>query len=168
MSRTFKEANQVTNEMYKQLSQIGKDLVSKTSEELDKTIKQLENNIENIQDSDLKKYLLKLSVQIYALGDKVEHADFKRDCANAILKETIATEFNSASGAVAAKQNTALLNTSQEMAVNLLYNLVADNLKTKLQLAQKVLDSIKSVMISRNAEQKIQNQLGYGVDYENN
>ena len=164
MARTFNEAQKDVNDMYKALTQISDDIIRKNTDNIEKTIKEIENNVESLTNDDLRKYTLKLASMAYALGDKVEHADFKRDCANALLKETNAKEFNLAAGPVATKQNVALLNTSQEMAVNLLYNMVADSLKTKLQLTNRMLDSIKNVLISRNAEAKIQNQLGFGTE----
>lgn len=163
MARTFPEAQKDVNDMYKNLTQIADDIIKKNTDNISKTIKAIEDNVENLTNEDLRKYTLKLASMAYALGDKVEHADFKRDCANALLKETNAKEFNLAAGPVATKQNVALLNTSQETAVNLLYNMVADSMKTKLQLTNRMLDSIKNVLISRNAEAKIQNQLGFGV-----
>lgn len=164
MSRTFKEAQKEVNDLYKSLSQIADDIVKKNTDNINAVIKEIENNVENLSNNDLRKYTIKLAAMAYALGDKVEHADFKRDCANALLKETNAREFNLAAGPVATKQNVALLNTSQEQAVNILYNMVADTMKTKLQLTNRMLDSIKNVLISRNAEAKIQNQLGYGIE----
>lgn len=166
MARTFKEAQSDVNTMYRNLSQIADDIIKKNTDKLDTTIKDIENNVEKLTDSDLRNYMLKLASMAYALGDKVEHADFKRDCANALLKETNAREFNLAAGPVATKQNVALLNTSQETAVNILYNMVADSMKSKLQMTNRMLDSIKNVLISRSAEAKIQNQLGFGTKEE--
>ena len=166
MARTFQEAQKDVNDMYKNLSQIADDIINKNTNNLNKVIKDIENNVEKLTDSDLRNYMLKLASMAYALGDKVEHADFKRDCANALLKETNAREFNLAAGPVATKQNVALLNTSQETAVNILYNMVADSMKSKLQMTNRMLDSIKNVLISRSAEAKIQNQLGFGTKEE--
>lgn len=166
MARTFQEAQKEVNDMYKNLKDIADDIIKKNTGQLDNTIKQIENNVENLTDNDLRNYMLKLASLAYALGDKVEHADFKRDCANALLKETNAREFNLAAGPVATKQNVALLNTSQETTVNILYNTVADSMKSKLQLTNRMLDSIKNVLISRSAEAKIQNQLGFGTKEE--
>ena len=164
MAKTFNEAQKDVNEMYKSLTQIADDIIRKNTGDISKVMRDIENNIETIDNNDLRKYTLKLAAMAYALGDKVEHANLKRDCANALLKETNAKEFNLAAGPVATKQNVALLNTSQEMAVNILYNMVADSMKSKLQLTNRMLDSIKNVLISRNAEAKIQNQLGFGVE----
>lgn len=161
--RTFQDAQKETDTLYKSLVQIADDIIKKHTQDIDKTIKNLENNIENVSNEELRKYTLKLATMAYTLGDKVEHADFKRDCANAILKETTAREFSLASGPVAAKQTTATLNTAQESAVNLLYDMVANSLKTKLQMINRIIDSIKNVLISRTAEAKIENQLGFGT-----
>lgn len=161
--RTFQEAQKETDTLYRSLVQIADDIIKKHTADIDRTIKTLEDNIENISNEDLRKYTLKLATMAYTLGDKVEHADFKRDCANTILKETTAREFSLATGPVATKQTTASLNTTQENAVNLLYDMVANTLKTKLQMINRVIDSIKNVLISRNAEAKIENQLGFGT-----
>lgn len=166
MAKTFNEAQKDVNELYKNLSQVADDIIKKNTDNISVVMKEIENNVETITDNELRKYMLKLASMAYSLGDKVEHADLKRDCANALLKEASAREFNLIEGPVATKQNTALLNTSQEAAVNILYNMVADSMKTKLQLTNKMLDSIKNVLISRSAEAKIQNQLGFGVKEE--
>lgn len=166
MSNTFAESQKNTNDLYRQLTKIADDIVKKNSTDLDKTIKEIENNIENITNDDIRKYILKLASITYYFGDKVEHSDLKKNCANALLKETTAREFAINSGSVASRQNEALINTSNETAVNMLYGAVAGQLKVKLQLANKMLDSLKNVLISRNADAKIQNELGYGVNVD--
>lgn len=155
MAKTFSEAKQNVDEMYKSLTQIADDIVKKNTEKADKIIKDIENNVEKLTNEELRNYTLKLASLAYSLGDLVEHADLKRECANALMKETNAREFSIAAGTVDTKKSTALLNTSQEQAVALLYDLIANSLKSKLVQTQRVIDSLKNTLISRNAEAKL-------------
>ena len=100
---------------------------------------------------------MKLSCLAYSLGDYAEHSDLKKDCASAIAKETNAREFNLAAGTVETKKNVAILNSNHEQAHQIIYSNVADSFKTKLNSAYRVIDSLKNILISRNAEAKLQN-----------
>ena len=157
MAKTFSEARQGVDELYKSLTQVADDIVKKHTSEIDKTVNHIQENIEKLSNSDLQTNIMKLSCMAYQLGDLAEHADLKRDCANALAKENNAKEFNLAAGTVDTKKNVALLNSSQEQAVNMLYNTVSDLFKTKLSSTYRVVDSLKNVLISRNAEAKLQN-----------
>ena len=156
MAKTFSEARQGVDELYKSLTQVADDIVNKHTKDIDKLIKEIENNVEKLDNKDIRMYTLKLSSLAYSLGDLVEHADLKRDCAIALAKEANAKEFNLAAGTVDTKKNVALINSSQEQAVSMLYNTVADLFKTKLNSVYRVVDSLKNVLISRNAEAKLQ------------
>ena len=157
MAKTFSEAKQEVDNLYKDLSEVADSIVNKYTDDITKLIKKIENDVEKMTNQEIRMYTLKLSSLAYSLGDLVEHADLKRDCANALVKETNAREFNLAAGTVDTKKNVALLNSSNEQAVSMLYNTVADLLKTKLNSVYRVVDSLKNVLISRNAEAKLQN-----------
>jgi len=157
MAKTFLEAKKEVDDLYKSLNQVADDIVNKHTSEISRIIKEIENNVEKMSNHEIRMYTLKLSSLAYSLGDLVEHADLKRDCANALVKETSAREFNLAAGTVDTKKNVALLNSSNEQAVSMLYNTVADLLKTRLNSVYRVVDSLKNVLISRNAEAKLQN-----------
>ena len=157
MFKYFLDAKVSVDEMYKSLTKVADDIVSKHTKDIDKIVKEIENNVEKLDNKEIRMYTLKLSSLAYSLGDLVEHADLKRDCANALVKETSAKEFNLAAGTVDTKKNVALLNSSQEQAVSMLYNTVADLFKTKLNSVYRVVDSLKNVLISRNAEAILQN-----------
>lgn len=167
MAKTFSEAKASVDDMYKSLTQIADDIVKKNTEKVDRIIKDVENNVEKLTNNDLRNYTLKLATLAYSLGDLVEHADLKRECANALMKETNAREFSLAAGTVDTKKSQALLNTNQEQAVSLLYDLIANLLKSKLVQTQRVIDSLKNTLISRNAEAKLNagiNNIGYDED----
>ena len=52
------------------------------------------------------------------------------------------------------KNNTAFLETQENLAVKILFNAVSTRLKTKLDEAHRVWNALNSVIISRNAENK--------------
>ena len=167
MAKTFSEAKQSVDDTYKSLTQVADDIVKKNTDKIDKIIKDIENNVEKLTNDELRNYTIKLATLAYSLGDLVEHADLKRECANALMKETNAREFSLAAGTVDTKKGQALLNTSQEQAVALLYDLIANLFKTKLVQTQRVIDSLKNTLISRNAEAKLNagiKNIGYDED----
>ena len=157
MAKTFSEAKQTVDEAYKSLSTISDEMVKKYTKNIDDTIKEIENNVEKLTNNELRNYILKLSCLAYSLGDLAEHSDLKKDCANAIAKETNAREFNLAAGTVETKKNVAILNSNHEQATQIIYSNVADMFKTKLNSVYRVIDSLKNILISRNAEAKLQN-----------
>ena len=156
MAKSFSEAKQGVDEMYKSITEVADGITKNHTKKIDALIKEIENNVEKLDNNDIRNYILKLASLAYSLGDLVEHADLKRDCADALMKETNAREFSLAAGTVDTKKSQALLNSSQEQAVSLLYNLIANSLKSKLVQTQRVIDSLKNTLISRNAEAKLQ------------
>ena len=76
-----------------------------------------------------------------------------------LLSEKKALEFNGAEGTVATRENIATLNSSEEILVNLIYDTVGSLLKAKLDEVHRVVDTLKTVIMSRNTEMKINSDL---------
>ena len=66
-----------------------------------------------------------------------------------------ANAYGAAEGTAAAKENLAVLSTSSELLSEEIYDLVANLFKVKLDEAHRVVDSAKTVLMSRMQEAKL-------------
>ena len=153
----LQEVQKRVDDTYRSLGQIVLDLTNKYTKDIDSIIQKVSNDVETRTNKELQTDVLKLSCLAYSLGDVMEHANLKSECANALLKEENAQQYIASEGSVENKKNNALLATTNEQAVNMMYETVASLLKTKLNETHRVVDSIKNILILRSAEAKMQN-----------
>ena len=99
--------------------------------------------------------MLKLSIRAYSFGDVKERSAIKAECAEILKKEAYAVSFNSSEGSVAVKDNTSILNISNEIVSECIYNLVASLFKIKLDELRRVIDILKTILMSRLSEMKM-------------
>lgn len=99
--------------------------------------------------------MLKLSFMSYTFGDVKEKSALKADCAEALRKEAYARKFNEADGNNAVRDNIALLETSDEIVVNSIHDLVSSLFKTKLDELHRVVATLQSILMSRMQEAKL-------------
>ena len=151
------EALNNANVTYKQLVEIANEIVSKCTDSIDNIIKPAQEAIERLTNDDIRTLMLKIAMASYTFSEIKEKSAFKAQCAEALRKESYANEFNSAVGSVAAKENTATVNISDEIIVENVYDLVASLLKTKLDEMHRVVDVLKTVLMSRLSEAKLTN-----------
>lgn len=140
---------------YDNVVQIADDIVSSNTKAIDELIKDVQSNIENISNDCIRDYMLKLCLNSYIFSETKEKASFKAQCAEAIRKERYAIEFAEATGTVAQKDGTATVNISEEVVVESMYELVADLLKTKSDETHRVVDVLKTILMSRMTEAKL-------------
>ena len=100
--------------------------------------------------------------KVMSIGLIVNPSPEKSEIAEMVRKEKYAVEYNAASGAVAARDNEATLNSSDEKVIEMIYSLVASELKVKLDELHRIVDSLKTVLTSRLSEAKI-TQMGAGL-----
>ena len=86
---------------------------------------------------------------------------FKATLGETLRKEAYAHSFNATEGTVAVRENTSIINTSAELLAEELYTLVANMFKTKTDEIHRVVDSLKSVLMSRMQEAKLSNIDGF-------
>lgn len=154
MAENLQEALDKVNLTYSELEAMADDIVRRYSTTTDDIIKSMES-IESMSNDDIRLKMTKLALSTYSLSEAKEHASLKSECADTIEKESRAKEFNGAEGTVAVKENISFLNSSNEVIVNVLYESVANLLKVKCDEAHRVVDVLKNILISRNAEAKL-------------
>jgi len=143
------------SEMHKELAEIAEALVQKSTGKLDKLIADFSKNIDTYTTEELNRLKMQLCVETYYLGTRKDVAVSKAECAEAIYKEHYAKSVTATEGTAVHKQQCATLETAPQQAVQLLYNLTANLLKTKLNEAHSVIRVLDSVCISRAAEAKL-------------
>ena len=151
---------------YEQLVSVANDIISKCTNNSDAIIKEINKNIENLTNDDFRNYMLKLSLISYSFSDIKEKSSLKAECAETIRKETYARNFNTQDGSVAVRENQATINTSEEILVELIFEMVASSLKTKLDEIHRVVDTLKMVLTTRLSEAKLTQTISVGENNE--
>ena len=159
MKGNLEQALTNTEMTYSQLVNIANDIVGEYTKDIDNVVKDAYENINNLNNDNLRHVIITLSLKSYMFADIKEKSALKVECAEALRKEAYAIEYNKAEGAVAARENTATINISDEILTESVYNLVASLFKTKMDEVHRVVDSLKTVLMSRMAEAKLAQQL---------
>lgn len=146
---------------YEQLSPIVTDMVKKCTANIDSVVASV-SVAEVLTDDMLRDAMLKLSLASYSFSEIKEKAALKASCAESIRKAKYAEEYSKAEGAVAQRDNTAVLNSAESMLVDYIYDCVASTLKTKLDEAHRVVDTLKSIQMGRMAEAKLSQTTSVG------
>ena len=155
MNEKLQTALDNTESTYKELVEIANSIVKTYASDINDLITEATENIDTLSNEQVRQLLLKISLKAYSFGDVKEKAALKAQCAKTLKDEAYAIQFNGAEGSVEAKKNTALTQSSAEAVAETLYNLVSSLFKTKLDEMHRVVDSLKSVLMSRMAEQKL-------------
>lgn len=147
------------NKTYNELIEIAKDIVKRYSSEVDDLISQATSNIESLSSDKIRLLMTNLSFRAYSLAEAKEHSLLKSGVAETLLDEKKAIEFNGADGTVDSRKNLAIINSSEEILVSLIYDTVGSLLKSKVDEVHRIVDTLKTVIMSRNAEMKITSDL---------
>lgn len=153
---------------YKDIVEIADGLVADYTQGLDNLIKSVEDRIDKISNDEIREIMLRLSIKAYSFGDVKEKSAIKAECAEILRKEAYAVSFNSAEGSVAAKDNTSTLKVSNEIVSECLYNLVANLFKIKLDETRRLIDTLKTILMSRLSEMKMSSAVDKQIEEAQN
>lgn len=143
---TYGELVGIANNMLDPMFRPINDIISKISASVNAM------SIDQIRDN-----ILTLQLKAFEISEIKEKAALKAELAETLQKEKFAVSFNSLEGSAAAKEKLALVETSSEVVSEALYNLVANLLKTKLDQLHRLVDALKSILMSRMQETKFMN-----------
>lgn len=149
---------------YDELIDIANDVVADVSGDLSDMIQSAYNNIENLTNDSIRQLLLKLSLRSYAFAEIKDKSLFKATLGETLRKEAYAKSFNLTEGTVAVRENTSIINCSAEILAEELYALIASIFKTRVDEVHRVVDSLKSVLMSRMQEAKLASVDGFVGD----
>ena len=141
--------------VYQDLVDIANDMVEGYTEPIDKLLNNAKDNVIAITNDQIRELLFRLSLCGWQFSDIKEKAALRRDCMTALKDEAYAKAFNSVEGAQGAKQQQALLATQDELLAEVLCDLVASLLKTKLDELHRIVDTLKTILTTRLTEAKL-------------
>lgn len=144
---------------YSELVVIANDMLSPIFTPINEIINQVNANVNAMPIDQIRDYILTLQLKAFEISEIKEKAALKAELAEVLQKEKFAVSFNGLDGSAAAKEKLALVETSAEIVTEALYSLVANLLRTKLDQLHRLVDALKSILMSRMQENKfIQNQ----------
>lgn len=140
---------------YAEVVEVANDMLSDIFIPINSLIDEIREAGAGIPVDALRDYMVRLQLRSYEISDIKEKSALKAECAEALRKEKYARTFNAAEGTAGIKDNTAFLASSEEIIVEALYNLVASLLKTKLDEVHRLIDTLKSILMSKMQEAKL-------------
>lgn len=140
---------------YAQLIEIANDILENVAGDVNALVGEVQERAEDLSNEDIRAYMVKLALKSYSFSEIKEKAAFKATLAETIRKNAYAKKFGELEGSVAAKESQAVLRTSEEFLTEALYELVASLFKTKLDEAHRVVDVLKTTIMSRLQEAKL-------------
>lgn len=141
--------------VYSDVVSIANDILSPLFIPINNLVGEVNSKINSFTVEEIRNFMMRLQLRAYEISETKEKSTLKAELAETLRKEKYATIFNEAQGIAGTKDNTALLAASEEIIVEALYNLVANLLKTKLDQLQRLVDCLKSVLMSRMQEAKL-------------
>lgn len=163
------EAMNSVYDIYDDMNSLAKDIVREYTSPIDILVKQVKNDINNLTNEDIRRIELKLSLLAYDLGELKDKTNIAAEIAEIVQDEAQANAWNTAEGNNEQRKNVALLAVNKEKVVSKLYKLVASQIKTKLDEAHRIVDTLKSILISRASDKKLTDNYensGNNTDYE--
>ena len=153
----LKNAMEACDTTYSELVEVANSIIEKCTSKMDTVIGEIQRNINNGSGTweFVRSSMVELSLSAYSFSEIKEKSAMKAECAEILRKEKYAKQFNASDGSVAARENQATLDISEEVLVETIYNLVASVLKVKLDEAHRVVDTLKSALVCRMAEAKL-------------
>ena len=155
MAKNLNEALDNLEMTYGQVADIADAMLKEIVSPVTNLINVIGEDINSLSVDQLKEYMWKLQYKAYSLSEIKEKSLLKAELAEALQKEKFAMKFNEADGAAAVKNNIALIQTSEEIVVQALYESISSQLKTKVDQLHRMVDAIKSILVTRMQEAKL-------------
>lgn len=163
MTEKLNEALNNVEMTYAELIPIANDMLQSIVSSANSIIDELNAKVNNLSVDQIRDFILRLQLKAYEISEIKEKAIMKSTLAEALQKEHFAVRFNGFDGSAAVKERLALVATSEEIVIDALYTLIANLLKNKVDQIHRMVDSLKSILMSRMQEAKFMN-LGAAED----
>lgn len=163
MTNKLNEALQAVELSYKDLVEVSNAMTSAKFKAIDDMVAELNSKVNSLPVDTIRDYILQLQLKAYEIAEIKEKAALKAELAEAIQKQKFAEVFNGADGSAAAKDKVAQMAIAEEILTETMYNLVANLYKTKLDQLHRLVDCLKSILMSRMQETKFMN-VGYSSE----
>ncbi len=140
---------------YSQVAEIASSILQDILKPVDNIINVMGDDINSLSLDQLKDYMWKLQHKAYTLSEVKEKSLLKAELAEMIQKEKSANSYMQAEGTNEAKKSVALLESSEETVVQALYENISNQLKTKVDQIHRLVDCLKSIIMTRMQELKL-------------
>lgn len=156
MSKLIKEVQEESSAVVR----FSNDLIAEHSRDLDSAISELdmimdsigENSIEDIPDSQIEYYCVKIPAIMYYAGQRVEELGMQADIASNSKKNAQNEAMLKVSGTVQEKKARVEQLTEDKVLVEAIYRRAYNTLKVKLEMAEKVYSGLKKALSKRISE----------------
>lgn len=156
LSKLIKEVQEESSPVVK----LSNQLIEEYSKELDSAVSELdmimesigENSIEDIPDSQIEYYCVKIPSLMYYAGQRVEELGMQVDLASNSKKFAVNDALLKVSGTVPEKKAQAERLTEDKALVEAIYRRAYNTLKIKMEMAEKIYSGLKKALSKRIAE----------------
>ena len=157
MDRRLESALMNIDASYNQLVEIANEILRPIIGPANELVDKITSVGNNMPTDDLRFYMLQLQLRAYEISETKEKSVLKATLAEALQKEAFAIKVNSMDGSMSAREKLALVEVSGEVASEALYSLIAGLLNAKVDQLQRLVDVLKSILMSRMQETKFMN-----------
>lgn len=157
MTDKLNEALNKVEITYQDLIQIANEMTAPMFTPINTLVNAISSTVNALPIDSIRDYILQLQLKAFEISEIKEKSALKAELADALQKEAFAVSFNGAEGSAAAKDKIAQIATAEETVTETLYNLVANLFKTKLDQLHRLVDALKSILMSRMQETKFMN-----------
>jgi len=157
MDKKLEDALNKVEMTYRDLVEVANGMLAPMFDPINQLVGEINTKVNAMPVDQIRDYILQLQLKAFEIAETKEKAALKAELAEAIQKEQFAINFNGMDGSAAVKDKLALVATSSEIVAETLYNLTSNLLKTKLDQLHRLVDALKSILMSRMQETKFMN-----------
>lgn len=155
MAKDLNTALETVEITYTQIKDIADSMLADVFSEPNSLVAQIQNNVNSMSIDMLRNFILNLQLSVYTLSELRDRSGIKASCAEAIRKEAYATSYVEQEGTAGVKDSNTTIAISENIIAQCLYDLVASLVKTKVDQLHRMIDSLKSILMSRMQEAKL-------------
>ena len=154
MANRLHEALNNVDMSYQQLIEVANDITRKCTRQVDDIVSRL-SNIEEYSLDDIRNGIMELAFASYSFSELKEKSSLKAEVSETLRKSAYAMKYNEAEGTATVRDSTAFIGSEDELLAEQVCTMVSNSLKTKLDEVHRVVDALKSILISRMQEAKL-------------
>lgn len=139
---------------YRELVEIANGITGSIFKPINDRVDAISANVNSMPIDVIRDSIMDLQIKAFSLAEIKEKSTLKAELADALQKEKFAVEFSGADGSAAVKDKVAQIATSSEIVAETLYRLIANLMKAKLDQLHRLVDCLKSILVSRMQETK--------------
>ena len=157
MAKDLSKAISEVETTFDQVEQIANDIIREPLNNINNIISTIQTDINEASTDLLRVYMMKLQVAIFQLSEIKDLTAVKAQVAHALRKEAYSTSFLTQEGTAGQKDASATIAISENIVTEYLYELISNLVKTKVDQGLRMIDTLKSILMSRMQEAKISN-----------